>query len=118
MLSPIFTTYMLDCPNPECPFLWFIARYIEIEEQAIVIVMEQLPIIPVIIEYLKSDEYPMFKAALKVAGNIVTSSNSSYTENLYKNGVIENIVMGWRRFEAQGADLNKEIAWILCNLTA
>ncbi|TNV73559.1 hypothetical protein FGO68_gene13786 [Halteria grandinella] len=92
----------------------------ETDGPSIDIVMEQLPIIPILIDYLSSDQIHLFKAALKAAGTILTSPNAEYSESLYKNDILQGLVIGWRRYEGtnHGPDIRKEIVWILGNMIA
>lgn len=118
--SKFFDNYLREHPTEETLFLRFLIEYMETDGPSIDIVMEQLPIIPILIDYLSSDQIHLFKAALKAAGTILTSPNAEYSEALYKNDILQGLVIGWRRYEGSnhGPDIRKEIVWILGNMIA
>jgi hypothetical protein len=45
----------------------------------------------------------------------MSSNNSIYAENFFKNGVLDALAVGWSNF-GHLPDVDKEIAWILSNL--
>lgn len=116
--SKFFDFYLREHPNEESIFLRFLIDYMESCEEAIDIVMEQLPIIPILIDYLNSNDLHLFKIALKTAGTILSGPSNEYCEAFYKNDILQALVIGLRRFESSdsGPDIRKEIVWIIGNM--
>ena len=123
VLSKIFLSYTIENPTEENRLLWFIDTYMDSDDKAIEIIMDHLEIASVIIEYLNSDSFSSFRVAIKLAGTIISGSNSEYAENLLKNGLLESIIVGWNKFDEKipgtyMVAVNKEIAWTMSNLIA
>jgi hypothetical protein len=78
--------------------------------------MEQLEINSVLIKYLASNNYNKFSAALRMIGNISSSSLNVYIENLFKNGLYEALTAGLSIFHDDG--IYKEIGWLFSNIIA
>jgi hypothetical protein len=75
-----------------------------------------MPITNLLTEFLSSDSYNHFVLAIRLVGNILASSNSDYCQNFYKNSLLENLVIGWQKYQLPEVD--KECSWILGNVIA
>ena len=78
--------------------------------------MEYLPIISVLFTYIESGNDKRFIAALRLIGNISSSEKCIYAENLYKNGFLNSLIIGWNNHNTY--DIQREIFWILSNLVS
>ena len=92
-------------------------KYTEIEEKAIDIVMEQLPIVIIVIDYLQSEEHQKIMAAIRLIGNISSHEHSDYVEHFFKNNLLEALVIGWNRI-SPSVEVDKEVGWVLSNIVA
>lgn len=64
---------------------------------------------------LSSKEITQTTVALRLVGNFASANCNDYIENLFKNDLLNNLVIGWRHFDGL-VDLEREIGWILANL--
>jgi len=53
-ISHIFVNYLEQFPTQEQRLLWFLVKYTDVEERAIEVVMEQLPVTSLLMDYLSS----------------------------------------------------------------
>jgi hypothetical protein len=116
-LGPLAAKYLSEFPTEESKFMWFLVKYTDREEKAIDIVMEQLPLIEVMINYLQHESLPLFTVSLRLIGNISSSTITTYSETFYKNSLLEALTIGWKRIELH-PDLDKEVCWLLSNMIA
>ena len=62
----------------ELGIFWFLIKLTEQEDQAIDLVMEQMPITSLLVDFMSSDYYDHFVVAVRFIGNILSSTNSEY----------------------------------------
>lgn len=85
------------------------------EDGAIDLIMEELPITSLLIDFLQSDTYEKFIVALRLVGNIMSSTVSLYAENFFKNSFLDALSIGWSNF-GSNPEVDKEGAWVTSNL--
>jgi hypothetical protein len=75
-----------------------------------------MPITSLLVDFLGYDDYDHFVVSVRLIGNIMSSTNSEYVQNFYKNGLLESLVIGWQKY--QHPEVDKECSWILGNIVA
>lgn len=64
---------------------------------------------------LSSKDEHQIVLALRLIGNFASASQNEYIINIFKNGLIENLIIAWQQLEGL-IDPEKEVGWILSNI--
>lgn len=99
-------------------FFTFIQKFTENEDDAVVLVMDYLPIQAVLIDNIQqTNSNEVFISSLNIIGNIISCNNQGYTELLYKYSLMQALTTSWQNYQHQSI-YDREFCWVYSNLVA
>eukprot|EP00347_Sterkiella_histriomuscorum_P021091 403335288 len=107
-------------------------RYTEKDERAIELFMDNIDITDYLVQALKQDNYDMVWVSVRILGNLLSSSETSYTKLLLEHDLVSAMAIAWTnltktlgqssfknsRIGNSVAPLDEDFCWIYSNLAA
>lgn len=77
---------------------------------------------------MQTENYNIFKAAIRLLGDILSSEKTEYCESFLKYGLLSAITIGWNTFKPKGqteedknnerVEIDRLFCWVLSNMAA
>ena len=109
--------YQKNVEENDYEFLWFFASITDNFDDGCQVIFDYIPIVNMLMKMLSSKEISQTTVALRLIGNFASADSNAFIENIFKNDLLNNLVIGWQAFDGI-MDLEREIGWILANLVS
>jgi hypothetical protein len=118
-ISSFIEVYLAETSDDPVAFLKFLIKYSSDKEEAMELLMEELQISDLLINYLANlnQSKDTFICALRIVGNISYMPKGEYMDLYYKKGLLEALQEGLN-FYHRDKQIQTETFWLFSNLIA